>query len=207
MPKALLFDVGDVLMEHNWKLLELLGAKLGRDLGSKGPFAPETDPNWRKHVAGEITNDEYWDLGALEAGYEDRITLWRAMGHELGGAVFAKDSMELVDEARLAGIPVGILTNDLVRSSGRAWIDSRPEFACFEVLVDCTEFGQRKPAPAPYLHAADLLGHSPEDIVFLDDMPYCIEGALRVNMVGVLVDPLNRAIAFNEARRLVGLTV
>jgi putative hydrolase of the HAD superfamily len=206
MPKALLFDVGDVVMEHNWRLLELLGGAVGRDLGGRGPFDPESDAHWQAHVAGTITNDEYWDRVSADTGFGDRIALWRAMAHELGAEVFAPDALAFVEEARAAGIPVGILTNDLIRSSGREWVNSRPEFARFDVLVDCTEFGVRKPAPEPYLHAADLLGLAPEEVVFLDDMAYCIEGARAVGMHAVLVDPLHRSVAFDEARALVGLS-
>jgi putative hydrolase of the HAD superfamily len=204
---ALLFDVGDVVMEHNWRLLEMLGEHLGRDLGSKGPFDPASDPEWVRCETGEITNDAYWDQAAKKAGYDDRISLWRAMAVELDGDVFAVDTLALVDEAKLAGIPVGILSNDLIRSSGRTWVDSRPEFARFDMLLDCTEFGERKPAPAPYLRAAELLGLPVEEIVFLDDMQYCIDGAHAVGMIGVLVNPIQRTLAFDEARRLVGLPV
>ncbi len=205
MPKALLFDVGDVLLEHNWRLLELLGAHLGRELGGRGPFAPASDEAWLRHTAGEITQDEYWDFTARAAGFNDRISLWREITDQLDGAVFAADSMQFVDDARHFGIPLGILSNDLVRASGREWIDRRPEFTLFDVVVDCTEFGQRKPAPAPYLHAAERLGLAPADIVFLDDMQYCIDGARAVGMVGLLVDPLDRGKAFAEARHLVGM--
>ncbi len=205
MAKALLFDVGDVVMEHNWRLLELLGAQLGRDLGSKGPFDRKADPEWVRYENGEISNDAYWDQAAKKAGYDDRISLWRGMSLVLEGAVFAADSMQLVEDARAAGIPVGILSNDLVRSAGREWVDSRPEFTRFDMIVDCTEFGERKPAPAPYLHAAKLLDHAPEDIVFLDDMQYCIDGAHAVGMIGVLVNPIDRKVAFDEARQLLGL--
>ena len=206
--KALLFDVGDVLMEHNWRLLELLSEKRRHDVnGGRGPFDPAGDPAWQRVTAGEITADEYWDIRAEVLGYVDRIALWHAFAHELGGHVFATDAFALVDEAKAAGIPVGVLSNDLVRSSGRDWVDSRPEFKKFDVVVDCTEFGQRKPAPAPYLHSADLLGVVPAGVVFLDDMQYCVDGANTVGMVGVLVDPLNRTKAFNEARRRVGLPV
>ncbi len=205
MAKALLFDVGDVLLEHNWRLLEWLSEKFGRDLGGRGPLAPDSDPAWCLLESGEISNDEYWDVTAVAAGFGDRISLWRTMAHELGDAAFAEDAFVLVDEAIAKGIPIGILSNDLIRSSGREWVDSRPEFSKFDVVIDCTEFGQRKPASAPYLHAAEELGFGVDEIVFLDDMAYCIRGAREVGMIAVQVDPLNRGIAFDEVRRLVGL--
>jgi putative hydrolase of the HAD superfamily len=206
MPSALLFDVGEVLMESNWVVLDELERRTGRRFVGRGAMDPANDPAWQRFLSGEIDNDEYWNQLAQSAGYPDRITMWRDMSSHLGAGVFADDALALVDEARAAGIKVGILSNDLYRSATREWVASRPEFEHFDVLVDCTEFGERKPAPAPYLKAAADFGLAPEEIVFLDDTPYCIEGARRVGMVAIPIDPLARSHGFELARRLVGLT-
>jgi putative hydrolase of the HAD superfamily len=206
MPSALLFDVGDVLMESNWVVLDDLERRTGRRFTGRGAIDPAGDPAWQRCLAGEIDIDEYWNQLAQSGGYADRITMWRAMSDELGAGVFASDALALVDEARAAGIKVGILSNDLYRASTREWVASRPEFAKFDVLVDCTDFGERKPAPGPYLKAAADFGLPTEEIVFLDDTPYCIEGARDVGMIAVHIDPLARAHGFERARRLVGLT-
>jgi putative hydrolase of the HAD superfamily len=206
MPSALLFDVGDVLLESSWVVLDALEQRTGRRIHGRGPLDPAGDPAWQRCLAGEIEVDEYWNQLANSGGYADRIELWRALSDELGHDVFADDALALVDEARAAGIKVGILSNDLYRASGRDWVESRPELSGFDALVDCTEFGERKPAPAPYLKAAADLGVPPNEIVFLDDTPYCIEGARAVGMLAVPVDPLARSHAFAVARRLVGLT-
>ncbi len=206
MPSALLFDVGDVLMESNWVVLDELERRTGRRFTGRGAKDPQGDPAWQRCLSGEIDIDEYWNRLAQSGGYADRLTMWRAMSIELGAGVFADDALALVDEAQAAGVKVGILSNDLYRSSTREWVASRPEFAKFDVLVDCTDFGERKPAPGPYLKAAADFGLAPAEIVFLDDTPYCIEGARAVGMVAVHVDPLARCHAFDRARRLVGLT-
>ena len=206
MARALLFDVGDVLMESNWVVVDELERRTGRRFLGRGAIDPAGDPAWQRCLSGEIDIDEYWNQLAQSGGYEDRITFWRAMSVELGSGVFADDALALVDEARAAGIPVGILSNDLYRSATREWVAGRPEFERFDVLVDCTEFGERKPAPGPYLKAAADFGLPPEEIVFLDDTPYCIEGARAVGMIGVPIDPLARSHGFDLARRLVGLT-
>ncbi len=146
MPSALLFDVGDVLMESNWIVLDELERRTGRRFNGRGAVDPAGDPAWQRCLRGEIDIDEYWNQLAQSGGYADRITMWRAMSDELGGGVFAADALALVDEARAAGIMVGILSNDLYRASTREWVASRPEFAKFDVLVDCTDFGERKPA-------------------------------------------------------------
>jgi len=205
MPSALLFDVGDVLMESNWVVVDELERRTGRSFTGRGAIDPAGDPAWRRCISGDITMDQYWDQWARSGGYENRIEMWRAMSVELGEGVFAADALAFVDEARAAGIPVGILSNDLYRSATREWVLSQPVFDKFDVLVDCTEFGERKPAPGPYLKAAADFGLAPSEVVFLDDTPYCIEGARAVGMPAVPVDPLARANAFDLARRLVGL--
>ena len=206
MPSALLFDVGDVLMESNWVVLDELERRTGRRFTGRGAMDPAGDPAWQRCLTGEIDIDEYWNQLAQSGGYPDRITMWRAMSVELGAGVFADDALALVDEARAAGVKVGILSNDLYKASTREWVASRPEFAKFDVLVDCTDFGERKPAAGPYLKAAADFGLPPDEIVFLDDTPYCIEGARAVGMIAVPVDPLARSHGFDLARRLVGLT-
>jgi len=206
MPRALLFDVGEVLMESNWVVLDELERRTGRRFAGRGAMDPSGDPAWQRFLRGEIDNDEYWNQLSLTAGYPDRITMWRDMANLLGDAAFADDALALVDDAREAGIKVGILSNDLYRSATREWVATRPEFERFEVLVDCTEFGERKPAPGPYLKAAADLGLPPEDVVFLDDTPYCIEGARAVGMIAIPIDPLARSHGFELARRMVGLT-
>ena len=42
-------------------------------------------------------------------------------------------------------------------------------------------------------------------VVFLDDTPECVDGAARVGMVAVLVDPVDKTPAFDRARELLGL--
>ncbi len=206
MPSALLFDVGEVLMESNWVVLDELERRTGRRFAGRGAMDPAGDPAWQRCLTGEIDIDEYWNQLSQSGGYPDRITMWRAMSVELGAGVFADDALALVDDARAAGIKVGILSNDLYRSATREWVATRPEFDRFDVLVDCTEFGERKPAPGPYLKAAADLGLPPEEIVFLDDTPYCIEGARAVGMIAIPIDPLARSHGFERARRMVGLT-
>ena len=206
MPRALLFDVGEVMMRSSWEVLDELEARIGRPIPGRGPLDPTDDPDWMRHLRGEIGSYEYWNRKAATSGFDGHLDLWKAMSIELGGDMFAPDALALIAEARAAGVACGILSNDLVGSSTREWVDSRPEFRGFDVFVDATEFGERKPAPGPYLEAIADFGLPAEEIVFLDDTPACIEGARDVGMVGLHVNPLQRGLAFDRARRLVGLS-
>ena len=55
------------------------------------------------------------------------------------------------------------------------------------------------------LRAAAALGVAPEDVVFLDDTPECVEGARTVGMHAIQVDPADRQPAFGQARGLLGI--
>jgi hypothetical protein len=78
--------------------------------------------------------------------------------------------------------------------------------AGFDAFVDARDHGGGKPAAVAYLGAAEELGVEPERIVFLDDMPMCIDGARAVGMTAVLVDPTRREVAFDRVRELAGIS-
>jgi FMN phosphatase YigB (HAD superfamily) len=98
-----------------------------------------------------------------------------------------------------------VLSNEAYTFIGRDFFAGRPEFAELDAFVDATEVGARKPAPEAYLTAADALGVGPTRVVFLDDTPECVDGAHRIGMHGILVDPFDRTPAFDRARAVLGL--
>ncbi|MBA2390334.1 MAG: HAD family phosphatase [Geodermatophilaceae bacterium] len=55
----------------------------------------------------------------------------------------------------------------------------------FDVVVISGEVGMRKPDADIYLHAARLLGMTPSDCVFVDDLGVNVRAAVRVGMIGV----------------------
>ena len=99
-----------------------------------------------------------------------------------------------------------MLSNDAYTFIGREFFARRPEFAELDAFVDAADIGVRKPDAEAYLRAAAALGVQPREVVFLDDTPECVDGAARVGMAAVLVDPLNKTPAFDRARELLGLS-
>lgn len=205
MATALLFDVGDVLMKSNWDMLDVLERHTGRRVPGRGPLDPDGDPDWVRYLDGGMTWGDYWKRKAVAGGYEGRFAMWRDICLHLGEAQFDPRALALVRDARAAGVLVGVLSNDLVAIGGREWVDTRPELNGYDAFVDATEFGERKPAPRPYLAAIEQFGVAAGEIVFLDDTAVCVDGARAVGMIGVHVDPTDPAVAFERARRLVGL--
>jgi epoxide hydrolase-like predicted phosphatase len=69
---------------------------------------------------------------------------------------------------RADGVPLALLTNN-VQEFGDAWRTSFPVDELFDVVVDSSEVGMRKPDPRIYELTCEKSGFAPEVSVFLDD--------------------------------------
>ena len=189
---VLLMDVGFVIMGISWAAVEAFEAATGTRI-------PRSDDRQEESTEAD------WGALAVAAGFDGLRGLFAAVAQTVPETMFDPAALALMEDARLAGLPVGILSNDAYTFLGRDYIEGRPEFSRVDVFVDATDIGVRKPDPAAYLAAASALSVSPERVVFLDDTPACAEGARAVGMVGIDVDPLDRLPAFDRARELLGL--
>ena len=48
--KALLFDIGEVVSQNQWHLLDRMEQQLGRPLTGRGPLDPSGDPLWQRYL-------------------------------------------------------------------------------------------------------------------------------------------------------------
>lgn len=203
--RALLLDIGDVITAPVWDQLDELEGHIGRRLVGRGPLDPDGDSVWQQFLAHRISFYEYWQMYAAANGYHDWRDLFRELvtylPHRFGDA----DAYRLMADARAGGLRVGVLTNDGVSIGGHDFFNSLPEFQALDAFIDARATGTAKPDPEPYLRAADALQALPSEVIFLDDMQMCIDGAHAVGMTGVLVDPLDKRPAFDHTRHLLGI--
>lgn len=204
MHDGLLLDIGGVLLDP-WRALDAYVAATGTPVPGRGPLEPEHDPLWQQRLAGRLSLDEYWDRTAQAAGHASWRALFRSITDLVPDELFDHEAVALLRDARTAGRRVGVLSNDAFAIQTRAFFNARPEFDGLDAFVDSSDVGVRKPAPEAYRIAADALGLDTESIVFLDDDAENVEGARAVGMVGIQVDAGHAALAFNEARQLLGL--
>lgn len=96
---------------------------------------------------------------------------------------------------RAEGVPLALLTNN-VKEFGDSWRSSFPVEELFDIVVDSSEVGMRKPDPRIYLHTCELCGSGPDVSVFLDDNRDNVAAsrALGIETVHVDRDP-RRTIA------------
>ena len=197
MITTVLFDFAGVVTSSPWEHLAAAG---GGDLELLiGTYEEDTDHPWHRVERGELAiQDWVVEITALgqERGVEIDFTPLRAL---LGEMTVHEPIIERVRTLREEGYRVGLITNN-VREGSASWRALVPVDELFEVVVDSSEVGMRKPNPAIYLHALELLGGvPPEAAVFLDDSPGNVEGARRAGLAGILVEDVDAALAELDA--------
>jgi putative hydrolase of the HAD superfamily len=111
----------------------------------------------------------------------------------------------LVRDARAAGHPVAILTNDLRAFHSQTWVDQIEIVGDVDVLVDGSVEGHLKPDPQLYEILADRLGADFGDMVFIDDQMTNIRGAEALGIPAVWFNPAEPDTGFAAVRILLGL--
>lgn len=188
-----------------------------RDLGLSagtfawtGPFAPEEDADWRAFQSGDMNEREYWARRAAEFA---ALTGEPATMPALCAHLYAGDEIELVrpearrliEDAKAARIPVGVLTNDLTSFHDATWLERMGIIREFDVMVDGRTEGVYKPDAAAYDLILSRMGVDPRTTIFIDDQPVNLAGAKVVGLTPVFLDPTDPTPGFRLARTLLGL--
>jgi len=190
--KAVLFDFAGVLTSSPWgAMTEAGGGNLELLIGS---YEEDTDHPWHQVERGEMAIVD-WMTAVSETGkaqgVEVDFTPLRAM---LGEMTLHDPIVDRVRTLREEGYRLGLITNN-VREGSATWRAMLPVDELFDVVVDSSEVGMRKPNPAIYHHALDALGGiAPDESVFLDDSPGNVEGARRAGLHAILVSDPEQAV-------------
>ena len=107
----------------------------------------------------------------------------------MGGSAFAvrPDMVARVFDLRAAGYRTALLTNN-IREFSDGWRAMIPADDMFDVIVDSSAVGVRKPDHRIYRMALQQLGVEPSESVFLDDVAGNVEAARAVGMHAILVE-------------------
>ena len=191
---AVLFDFGGVITSSPFEAFDAFERERGlppgfiRRLNSLNPH----DNAWARLERSQVTIEEFFDLYEAEA---------REAGHELDArAVLALLGGELrpqmVEAVRRCGerMTIGCLTNNFVLDR-----TARPEIAevleLFDVIVESSRVGVRKPEPRFYEAACQELEIRPSQAVFLDDLGINLKPARQMGMTTIKVTSPEQALA------------
>ncbi len=202
---AVLFDLSGVVIESAFApMVSVIGDQLPYDEALElmlGSYAEDTDHPWHRVERGEIKMAEWFAHIDQEVKARGLTADWGALQTAFAALGVHDVVVDRVRTLRAEGYRVALVTNNVKEGSDswRAMLDEDVD-ALFEVVVDSSAVGMRKPDPRIYLHALELLGSiEPSRAVFLDDHPGNVEGARRAGLVGVLVDDPVEAIAELDA--------
>jgi epoxide hydrolase-like predicted phosphatase len=190
---AVLFDFGGVFTQSPFEVVRLHGEEIGADPEVIlevlfGAYDQDTDHPWHRLERGEVAlDDALAEIRALagEAGLDvDPFAAFAKFG--TGGAM-ADAMVERTRKLRADGVRTALITNN-VKEFGDGWRSLVPVDELFEVVIDSSHAGVRKPDPAIFRMATDALGVAPERCVFLDDFPGNIAAAEALGITGILVE-------------------
>lgn len=186
MRHALIFDFGGVLMKTasqapRWAWDDRLN--LPRGSVERAVHGSEA---WRQAQRGQIPPSVYWQQIAAQLGLSEAEV--RQLEHDY----FSEDHLDqaMVDfirQRRAAGQRIGLLSNDSIALNeklARLGIES-----LFDPIIISAQIGVMKPAPEAYHHILHRMEITPQQAVFIDDLPANIEAARAIGMTGILYTP------------------
>lgn len=184
--RALLIDFGGVLTSP-------IGTAFGA-LAADAGLAPDSALQVLATHEGARTALAEHEVGRLDdEGFEDAFAAALA---EAGGGIEPRGLLatlaahmdrdepmiEIVREARAAGVPVALVSNSLGRDCyAKVDLDE-----LFDVCVISGQVGIRKPSREIYRIACERLGVDPTECVLVDDLEHNLVGAARLGIDGIL---------------------
>lgn len=209
MASAVLWDFGGVILTSPFEAF----ARYEREQG--------LPPGFIRRVNATNPLDNAW--ARLERGELDRegfADQFEAEARDLGGALSGVRVLELLagairpemvvalERCRGAELRTACLTNNIGGGDGGS-AERAGEIArimlLFDVVVESSAVGVRKPEPAFYEIACRLLEVEPAECVFLDDLGVNLKPARAMGMTTIKVDAPDLALA--ELERVLGLVL
>jgi putative hydrolase of the HAD superfamily len=189
--QAVLFDFGGVYTASPFDAVRTRGTDLGIDpdqamLFVFGSYERDTDHPWHRAERGELSLDDARALihdQALAQGLD--IDLFDMLA-SMAGSGLRDEMVERTRRLRADGYRTAMITNNVVEFRDY-WRSLLPLDELFDLVVDSSEIGIRKPDPRIFALTLDQLGVAPEASIFLDDYPGNVVAARQAGLQAILV--------------------
>lgn len=191
--EAAIFDLGGVLTTSVLASFVDFERSIGVPEGSllrafaEGYSESREEHDFHLLEIGKITEAEYYrrlelhlrDATGMDVRLpEDPVQVRRSLFRGL------RRNDEMIETARRISLhyKAGLLTNNVREWGG--WRQFYPQ-EIFDVVIDSSDVGLRKPDPAIYHLTCDKLGVEPGRTAFVDDIKANVEGAARIGIHGI----------------------
>jgi putative hydrolase of the HAD superfamily len=206
--RAVLFDLGGVVLGSPLHAIRDYEQELGFVRNAINRVAASTAPAgaWSRLERGEIEMEIFYTAFEADCAAAGLAMDARVMMQRMSESAEPRPTMlSAIGELRGAGFRVGALTNNWAhaenaqRSDGTRALRDR-----FDVFIESSVEGLRKPDPKIYELACERLEVTPKEVIFLDDIGGNLKPAKAMGMATIKVDEPDIALA--ALSRLVGLT-
>ena len=209
---AVFFDFGGVILSSPFEAFAVYEQRVGlppdavRTINATNP----DDNAWARFERSEIDVAEFvatFEREALELGFE-------LSGADVLACLDGELRPEMVDVVRRcsADYTTALLTNNVVTmDAANLGANSAGHHAfgdvlsVFDVIVESSVVGRRKPQPEFYELACELADVEPSRVVFLDDLGINLKPARAMGMTTIKV--VNAAQAIGELEAATGLAL
>lgn len=202
MIRAVIFDLGGVVLDSPMDVVARTEAAAGLDPGTLNRVASNPDGAWARHEIGALTRVEFIEQFEGECRRHGGVIDATKLLDTIEGYAQVRPRMvEAIRRLGRAGFKVAALTNNW-ESPNADW-DAAGFHELFDVFVESWVEGVRKPDPAIYLRALEHLEEPAGACVFLDDIGRNLSAARRLGMATIKVVDVGEALA--ELGELIGV--
>ncbi|HET9731547.1 MAG TPA: HAD-IA family hydrolase [Acidimicrobiales bacterium] len=206
MIKATLFDFGGVILSSPFEAFSSYERANGLPDGFiRGVNATNPHDNaWARLERGEVDLEQFCALFEEESAAAGH----RVAGMDVIGLLSGEVRPQMVEALRRCRerVKTACLTNNFVLAGEEDTPGRRAEveqvMSLFDLVVESSKVGVRKPDPRFYEMACEGLGIEPSEAVFLDDLGINLKPAREMGMTTIKVSDPDVAIA--DLERVLG---
>lgn len=193
--RAVIFDLGGVVLDSPLHAIAAYERELGIPPGLVNRVVVDTGPTgaWSRLERGELSRRDFevaFEAECAQAGH--RISA-STMMERIALCGPRPRMLDAIRSIRGSGRSVAALTNNWAHEGGGgSETDTLREL--FDVFVESSKVGLRKPDPRIYTHVCEALALAPRETVFLDDIGRNLKAARALGMTTIKVDDPAQAL-------------
>lgn len=193
---AVIFDLGGVVLDSPLEVFVAYETELGipPHTVNRNIVAAGHQGAWSRLERGELSMFEFYAAFDAEmAGNGLQVSGEAIMKRLADSTAIRPAAVQAIRKLRAAGRKVAALTNNWANDDQGSKMEIlRNEF---DVFIESTRVGLRKPDPRIYQLACSELGVEPQQTAFLDDIGLNLKAARALGMTTIKVVSLPEALA------------
>jgi putative hydrolase of the HAD superfamily len=228
--RAIIFDLGGVVLGSPLHAIAAYERELGIPANFVNRVVADTSPDgaWSRLERGEISMETFYTDFESDCQAAGQTLSARTMFEHMAAAALPRPSMlEAIRRIRAEGFLTAALTNNWANedadnddSNDAQSRNENPEAQAntgptgandgtrvlsdrFDIFVESSVEGLRKPDPRIYILTCERLGVTPSEAVFLDDIGSNLKAARALGMTTIKVDRPEQAL--EELADVIGL--